>query len=105
MPPSPVQYRLGLHASEASSTINWSSFVAVVDSADLVMFSMRSRTLDFSAAGASRWPVPARLVVAVHQHHACVCLRHQRVYERHAHGARADHQVIGLDGVTYDRQG
>jgi len=33
------------------------------------------------------------------QQHACLCLRDQRVDDRHAHGARADDEVIGLDGL------
>ena len=44
-------------------------------------------------------PVATGLVIAVDQHHARRCLGHQRVDERHTHGARADDQVVGLDAV------
>jgi hypothetical protein len=44
-----------------------------------------------------RRPVAARRVVAVHDHNRGCCLSDERVGERHAQRARADHEVVRLD--------
>ena len=46
-------------------------------------------------------PVAADAVAAVDQGHAYVGVVDQRVGERHAHGAGADHEVVGLDGARH----
>src|SRR5437868_4129800 len=47
--------------------------------------------------GVSRIPVAARLMITIDDDETGIALGGNRVGERHAHGAGAYHQIVGLD--------